>query len=380
MTDNAGRRPLPAGYWPAYASAWAAVGAGYMTIFILQGSDTRQALFAVANNTLSAALLGAMVVHWTGQPGLRPQGRLRSAAWAALLAGVFAWVWMSLIGVGMSLQILIRTGSWEWTPLTGSAVPWQLFAGVMVFVAVAASGFAARGWSALRAEGERAARAEAMRVRAELDSLRARLHPHFLFNTLHSVRTQVLYDPEEAARSLDELAGLLRYALRVTRDGVGEASLDEEWAVTERYIALERLRLGDRLRTRVDLSRESRRCRVPTFVLQPLIENAIRHGVATRSAGGTIDVRATVRDGTLMIAVSDDGPGANVEEVESASGLGLRGLRERLAVLYPEEGTVELETAPGCGFRVSVRMPAVFLEPQDETEPKDASVAAGWIR
>ena len=353
-------RALPRGYWFAYAAAWLAVAAAYTTIFVIQGTSAARASLDVLNNTGSAATLGWVVVWWTGWMSRHPRGRLVTGLQMVLAAALFSLIWLYAIGIGFTVQGALMRGTWEWSPLTGAAVPWQLFAGLMVFAAVAGSGFAARGWHAFRVEAERAAQAEALRVRAQLESLRARLHPHFLFNTLHSVRAQVHYDADAAANALDEFADLLRYALRVNRDGVAEATLAEEWSQCERYLGLERMRLEERLRVQAELAPDTLSCRVPTFLLQPLLENAVRHAVAPRREGGTVRVRSWLADDNLYVLVADDGPGADAGEVTASSGLGLRSVRDRLAVLYQDRASFTFVTRPGEGFEVRLGIPTDF--------------------
>jgi sensor histidine kinase YesM len=201
-----------------------------------------------------------------------------------------------------------------------------------------------------------AAEAEArlLAERAQLAALRARLNPHFLFNALHTVSSLVTVDPAAADEALERLGGLLRYALDESSD---EVPLESEWAFTRDYLAFERLRLGDRLRTREDLEPDALAVDVPLLLLQPIVENAIRHAIAPSSAGGTIRIGARIDSGVLNLRVDDDGPGARREEVERGQGIGLRSLKRRLAVRYGQSAQMYIRTAPGAGFSVTVVIP-----------------------
>jgi LytS/YehU family sensor histidine kinase len=197
-----------------------------------------------------------------------------------------------------------------------------------------------------------------MLTEARLRALRAQLNPHFLFNTLQSLLALVRTDADTAERALERFGDLLRYALRIQRDGTDEVPLSQEWAFVEDYLALEKLRLDDRLRLRLDKDAEALSCRVPAFCLQTLVENAIRHAVAPHSAGARVTVAAARRDGRLHLSVEDDGPGADLARSPQDSGLGLSIVRRRLASLYGTDAAVVVDTSPGCGFRVRIDMPA----------------------
>ena len=169
--------------------------------------------------------------------------------------------------------------------------------------------YAARANQRVRAEALLAARAEAAASRAQLQALRAQLNPHFLFNALHSVGALVREDPARAEEAVERLGDMLRYAIG---DGAEEeVPLSEEWAFTESYLALESLRYGKRLRIEKHVSPEALSCMVPAFVLQPLVENAVRHGIARRLGGGSLVVHAKVTGEDLALEVRDDGAARN---------------------------------------------------------------------
>jgi sensor histidine kinase YesM len=191
--------------------------------------------------------------------------------------------------------------------------------------------------------------------RAQLAALRARLNPHFLFNALHTVSSLVATDPAAADDAIERLGNLLRYALDESTD---EIPLEREWAFTRDYLSFERLRLGDRLRVREAIDADARSTDVPLLVLQPLVENAVRHAVAVSPGGGTIQISAHVEHGTLRLSVEDDGPGGDRPGIESSRGLGLRALKRRLDVRYGAQARVDIRTAPGAGFAVTVVLPA----------------------
>jgi LytS/YehU family sensor histidine kinase len=189
-------------------------------------------------------------------------------------------------------------------------------------------------------------------ARAELRSLQMQLHPHFLFNTLNAVSAFVRTDPDAAERMIARLSHLLRLAL--DRVGVPEVSLEEELRVLRTYLEIEQVRFEDRLTVEWRVAPDARQARVPHLLLQPLVENAIRHGIAPSAAPGTIEIVAERRDGALRLAVRDDGvgPGGGVRE-----GVGLSNTRTRLRQLYGARQRLEVRGGPERGFEVAIELP-----------------------
>jgi len=236
---------------------------------------------------------------------------------------------------------------------------WELLFGAQLYIVQAAVFHSIRVSAALRRKEIAAAEAESLRVRAEMEALRGQLNPHFLFNSLHSIAALVRSDPPRAEEALLQFAGLLRRVLDVKREPADEVSLAEEMAFVDDYLAIERLRLGDRLRVTRAISAEALRCGLPAFSVQPLVENAIRYAVAPRRDGGTVTLDGAERDGRLVFTVADDGPGADPAAIAAASGVGLSVIRRRLQLRYGDRAAFSLDTAPGKGFRVTLALPAV---------------------
>ena len=184
--------------------------------------------------------------------------------------------------------------------------------------------------SRLREQEARAAKAESLRMRAELAALRGQLNPHFLFNTLHTLTALVRRDPETAERALERFGDMLRYVLDVKRSAREDVTLADEMQFVHNYLSLEQLRLGDRLEVEERIDPETLDCVVPSLTLQPLVENAIKYGIAPIARGGTLFVIAFFDDESLVLEVRDDGPGAPANILDTASGVGLRAERQRL--------------------------------------------------
>jgi two-component system, LytTR family, sensor kinase len=190
---------------------------------------------------------------------------------------------------------------------------------------------------------------------AELENLRAQLQPHFLFNTLQSISTLIHRDQTAADRMLTDLSDLLRLSLRTA--ATQEVSLREELSFLELYLAIMRVRFGDRLVITVDAPETLLEARVPSLVLQPIVENAIRHGMADRPDIGHVTVRATRDAALLRLEVTDDGPGLRGLSPENGGGIGLGNTRERIARLYGKDGAVVTSDATGGGLAVRLTIP-----------------------
>jgi len=200
-----------------------------------------------------------------------------------------------------------------------------------------------------------AAQLQAALARAELGALRAQLHPHFLFNTLNTIAILMEEDARAARKMLVHLGDLLRVLTR--SDRTHEVSVREEIQLLESYLEIERMRFHDRLEVRVHVDPNTLDARVPDLVLQPLVENAIKHGVVPRPSGGTVEIRVHKHGAELRLEVRDDGPGIHPDEGSRGNGLGLSNTRVRLEKLYGNRHQFELRNAEPAGLRVILTLP-----------------------
>lgn len=230
-----------------------------------------------------------------------------------------------------------------------------------VYTVIVGAGYAA-WWAAAyhRREAERAqleaqqAQLEAQLATARLHALRMQLHPHFLFNTLHTIAGHVREGERDTAVDLiSRLSDLLRRSLHDADRH--EVSLADEIQFVESYLELERARFGDSLVTRLDIAPDAREALVPSLLLQPLVENAIRHGVARREGTRELRIAAYPVDGRLRLEVVDNGPG--YEPTADTNGVGLRNTRERLSHLYGKRHDLQIVRRPEGGTAVCVEIP-----------------------
>jgi LytS/YehU family sensor histidine kinase len=189
---------------------------------------------------------------------------------------------------------------------------------------------------------------------SQLDVLRAQLHPHFLFNVLNAATVLVHRDPDAADAMLTRLGELLRHALR--SDPRHETPLHEELELLDQYLDIMRTRFGDRLTIRRTIPTAVESALVPTFVLQPLVENALEHGVDRIEGSGCVEIDAEREGDSLVLAVRDNGAGERAD-ARAGLGIGLTNTRARLAALYGDAATLALRPRPSGGTEVMLRLP-----------------------
>lgn len=304
--------------------------------------------FGIAQMTVAAVLALGVWRLTAAVPWRADKGRFAATHLAAI--ALFAVAYAGAQGLVLlrdrSLIECLRFGLDS--PVTG----WNLLMGTWLYLAIAGVSYGRRADASLRA-GERArAAAEILARDAQLAALNAQLQPHFLFNALHTVSALVHVDPDRADRALDDLGHLLRYALRQSADR--DVTLRQEWEFTRDYLAFEALRLGSRLRLETHVSEHALDAAVPPFILQPLVENAVRHGVANSPSGGDVAVRIGCDEHAVTLSVTNSvtaGGGS-----AGRAGTGLQQLRDRLALKY-DAGEARLVVTTGTQFAVAVTLP-----------------------
>lgn len=263
-------------------------------------------------------------------------GVVFSAAYMALRAGV--GVWQSGAGFSDSFWLLAR--NWHFDLL----IYWVIVAVTQAF-------------DYYRRYHERelhAAELEKHLAQAKLQALQMQLNPHFLFNTLHSISSLMHKDVEAADRMITRLSDLLRAALDSAE--TQEVSLRKELDLLQLYLGIEQIRFGERLTVKLDIAPEALEAQVPNLILQPLVENAIRHGIEPRSRPGHIELHAHRRDDALLLEVCDNGSGLNTAK-PTREGVGLSNTRARLRELYGQAHRFELGGRPEGGLRVEMSIP-----------------------
>jgi two-component system, LytTR family, sensor kinase len=361
MADRAGASLLRSrGAWAAAAGFWLFVAAMSAAQVLLisrtpgQRIDVRRAIDW--QTAYFVSWIPVTIVVWHVTRGWLPE---RFGGWRRLLlahvpvAAAVALVHPFLVTM-LSAALASNRGSlWDTFMMQ---LRDQLTALPLIYTAVAGTGAAMTLHEQYQDRQVTAAQLQAELAAARLQALRGHLQPHFLFNSLHSIAALARAgDTARVVRLIAALSDLLRHVLDA---GDRHASLREELQIVERYLEIQRARFGDRLEVTVDLAPDVADARVPLLVVQPLVENAVRHGLAPRVREGALVIRAARDNGRTRIDVEDTGVGLPPGwSLGDGSGTGLRNLASRLAAEFGEEASLEVTPRHGGGVRATVTLP-----------------------
>jgi two-component system LytT family sensor kinase len=288
--------------------------------------------------------LGVLLVRWHA---------IFYARRSSVIVGVLSYAAAAILAAALHSALLLAV----YFPLMGGGLNGFLRHRSFVLLADFLSGIIVGGLvlgpAYARSSHLRASRLETQLAQAKLEALKMQLHPHFLFNTLNAISALEAEDSERAQRMLARLADFMR--LTLDNSGVQEAALEREMDFLARYLEIERIRFPEKLTVRMDLSPETLDARVPNLILQPIVENAIRHGIAAQRGPGRIEISSRKQNGSLLLRVRDTGPGLRHEAV--AEGIGLQNTRARLLQLYGATSRLTLENADGGGLAVTIEIP-----------------------
>lgn len=336
----------------------------------LQSSLANYALFRrlpSAAYVLISSLFYAWLVHVLWQHVLPRFARLpparRIAAQVAVSLVAFAVLSVGIVELravilrgdsilfpyaGGDLTVTITADQLRRAPLVFALIP------VIPVMVLCVIGFNQHWWRIERLQDRQQALRE-LAVSAQLAALRAQVNPHFLFNSLNSIAQLIATDPVKAEACVERLGDIYRYLLH--RAHADFVPLAEELSVAESYLEIERARFGDALLVEEHIDARARGLLLPSLILQPLVENAVKHGISPKVGGGRVTIEARVDAGDLRLAVRDTGVGVRDEQALFEHGVGLRNVRDRLLRLYGADYAPEVESAPGSGTTVTLRIP-----------------------
>ena len=338
--------------WLAYAAAWLAA-TGLWT-FASATSSRVSPLVTLPYALLVMGTAAAMGVLVWGLTGLLP--------WSARRARFFTGhalalcVYTAVYATAFAIPDLVRGDFLAAAAAIGRSpvLLWNVLMGSWLYLVIAGLSYAIRSERARERDAAAAAEARLVAKHAQLTALRAQLNPHFLFNALHTVSALISHAPAEADRAIERLGELLRYALAEDEF----VPLSSEWDFVLDYLAFESLRLGDRLNVVHRLDSRAAERLVPPLLLQPIVENAVRHGVAARPGGGTIRIEARVDGAGTVVCITDDGAGERPAEEGRTGGIGLTSVRRRLATVYGSGANLRIDPrGPDGGYRVCLTIP-----------------------
>ena len=314
--------------------------------------DLTAAIFFSADWLLYALLTPGVFFFARRWPIARPHLVSRTLIHVALSI-VFSALWA---GGGTLLKLLLQPNSFK-HGVAAFAVSWfvgTLSFGCAVYLGMVGVEHAIRYFTEARAREIQMTRLSEQLTSARLAALKAQLNPHFLFNALNTI-TVLMRESDNAAamRVMEQLSDVLR--LTLSRNNENEVTLEDELELVRQYLEVERARFSDRLRPELNIADDTVYAAVPSFALQHLVENAVRHGIARRSGAGRVAI-TTRRVGDIVeITVTDDGPG--ISDTAEPAGHGLANTRERLRTLYGDRAALEVTAAPGGGTIARLRVP-----------------------
>lgn len=334
-------------FWVLQMLGWAGFYSLILLTVVLPSHSKRE----LWNQTVCWTMMFA--VSWLLRPACR-----------ALLRKPRPWLGLELRAFGLSIALgALASFAMDIVKTRGTVVladfleDW-LQAAVVLFLWCTLY-FSIKQWQQSARERQRLVRAESEAREARLTALRYQLNPHFLFNSLNAASTLVLQGETKAAtRMLAQIGDLLRTTL--DNDASAEIPLSQELAFVEQYLAIEQTRLGPRLRIRTAISKETLDALVPSMLLQPLVENAVRHGVALLIEGGTVTIETVNQGDRLWMAIRNSGPRANDNSVNNgmtSKGIGLSNTAERLKTLYGADQRFSVRSPDEGGYEVIVEIP-----------------------
>lgn len=313
--------------------------------------DPIEAAIPQFGRALMWALLAPLVLR------LRVKVPLSSGRWVGGIAYhlTMSFVVMAVYYVGRVLSISLFWHADFWAAL-GRNFYGRNIIDMAYYWFVLAFGYSFEIYQKYKNQEVKAAQLEARLIETELKALREQLHPHFLFNTMNTIAVLVREGKnDEAVTLLARLSSLLRMSLDSTR--AAEITLRQEMDFLERYIEIQKARFSDRLQVEVDIEPQAMSARIPNLLLQPIVENAILHGVAPKSGPGCVRVAGRVNGEQLHLDVQDDGPGLQPQTNRTREGVGLANTRERLAKIYGPRCQLSMRSEPGRGVHVKIILP-----------------------
>jgi sensor histidine kinase YesM len=324
-------------------------------IFQMGFWETREqrSLWTEVSRTVPPWLISALLFPLVRAVCQRVPLELRARPLAIHLAGAFGYAMLQIVLIASYNSL--RYFDMTWAVLFRRSLFWNLGVNVMLYGLYAGALAIVTTGRALVQRDQDALELKASLAEARLAGLRAQLNPHFLYNVLNTAAMLAREQrTEETVSVLARLGDLLRYVLR--EEASGETELRDEVEFLRRYLDLERIRFADRLQVSFEVDPALDAVKVPSLLLQPLVENAVRHGISQKPGAGHISIRAERNGNDVHLEVVDDGPGPDAGG-EHGNGLGVRNTRARLASRYGAAAGLTVEAAPGGGTRAVVILP-----------------------
>jgi two-component system LytT family sensor kinase len=350
--------------WIWIASIWFGFGLvdAMQTVFVMRGEGMHHAWTKLFVTTMLSWLPWALSTTLVLRLGRRfPPVRLRPVVtWVAHLGACTA---IGLIFSAWTMWLNVMFNPYAYSSAPGPfAHLWfdKFYNGILTFLvlyaAIVTVSYVLDSRERLALQQTETARLNELLSKAQLDALRRQIEPHFLFNTLNAVAGLVREGRNDAAVGM--IAGLSDFLRRVLQGSTEQqVPLGEEMAFAQKYLDIQKVRFAERLQLSVNVPRELYRAQVPSLILQPMVENAVKHGIAKRAQGGAIRIAASRSDGVLTLSVCNDGPSLPVGWEMARSGIGMSNVRTRLQSLYGDAFELSMRNQDAGGVEVSVSLP-----------------------
>jgi two-component system, LytTR family, sensor kinase len=350
--------------WRWIAAIWFATGLfdATQTVVVMRAQGMHHAWTGLFVTLLFSWLPWALATPVIFRMGTQyPLVQVRS--FTTWVRHAIAWAVISLISAGWSASLEALLNPWTPTLARGpfgelwlKKINNQLLSSLILYGCVLLVGYMLESRERLARQQMEATRLSEQLTKAQLNALRHQIEPHFLFNTLNAIAGQVRERNNDGA--VDMIARLSEFLRLLLRDpGRQEVPLGEELEFVQKYLDIQKVRFADRLQVKIAVVKELDSARVPSLILQPIVENAVKHGIAKRAQGGTIEISAMRLDGKLMLSVYNDGPALPTDWEGKQTAIGLCNVRERLQSLYGDDSELKMTDEDTCGVNVSIWVP-----------------------
>jgi two-component system, LytTR family, sensor kinase len=340
--------------WPVFILFWTAIALSFaINSHFAQKYPWRESILGSLGDWYSRALL-ALPILWLARRFQFHQSNWLATGLLHLFASIFfAGFWIVLRAAIAQIEFHVYGYAPNFSGVFVDLFTRSFHLNLWIYWVILAVSHAVEYYRKLSEHDLKTAELERSLTQAKLIALQSQLNPHFLFNTLHSISALMHIDVEKADRMVAKLSDLLRYALDNTDEHV--IPLRDEIAFLKRYLEIEQTRFGDRLTVTMDIPEDTLNAEVPNLILQPIVENAIRHGIEPHAKPGKIHLSARRENGQLILQVRDNGAGLRPNSTRQ--GIGTSNTRQRLQQLYADRQSFELENAPEGGLLATIRLP-----------------------
>jgi hypothetical protein len=350
--------------WIWIISIWLGFGLvdAVQTVFVMRGEGMHHAWMRLFWTCVAGWIpwaLATPLVLWLGRRfppvNLRPVGTWVVHLAACAGVGLTFAAWMAWMDIAFN-PYARHSSPGSFTHIWADKFDSGILSFLVLYGAIVTVSYVLDSRERLALQQTETARLNEMLSKAQLDALRRQIEPHFLFNTLNAVAGLVRERRNDDA--VDMIAGLSDFLRRVLQGSTDQqVPLGEEMAFAQKYLDIQKVRFAERLQLSVDVPRELYPAQVPSLILQPMVENAVKHGIAKRAQGGAIRIAASRCDGVLTLSVCNDGPSLPVDWEMARSGIGMSNVRTRLQSLYGDDFELSMRNQDAGGVEVSVSLP-----------------------